>query len=254
MNNDVVAIIMAGGLGKRMESDIPKVLIKVGGIPMIVRILIQLKYLKRFVKLEKIMIVVGKYKDQIKSVIDKYINLLDIEYVLQEEAQGTGHAVMCCKQNLTNYPKASVLILSGDVPMLSADTMKMLLDLNSEVKLITTFLDNPYGYGRIVFKDSKFDKIVEHKDCNEEQLKIIQVNCGIYCIKSDLLTNNFKYLKNDNKQKEYYLTDIIEIIKREEEIEVDVLNISSKKKYEIIGVNTSQQLKELDNLIKNKIE
>jgi UDP-N-acetylglucosamine diphosphorylase/glucosamine-1-phosphate N-acetyltransferase len=254
MNNDVVVIIMAGGLGKRMETDIPKVLMKVGGIPMIVRILIQLKYLKRLVKLEKIMIVVGKYKDQIKSVIDKYIDLLEIEYVLQEEAQGTGHAVMCCKQTLTNYPKANVLILSGDVPMLSADTMKMLLDLNSEVKLVTTFLDNPSGYGRIVFKQSKFDKIVEHKDCNEEQLKIIQVNCGIYCIKSDLLTNNFKYLKNDNKQKEYYLTDIIEIIKREEQIEVDVLNISSEKKYEIIGVNTSQQLKELDNLIKNKIE
>jgi len=252
MEKSVIAVIMAGGLGKRIESNIPKVLLEVKGLPMIVRIIKSLKRLGYIINLEKIIVVVGKYKEQIKNVIDNLVDLPPIIYVNQEEALGTGHAVMCCESELSKHPQSDVLILSGDVPMLSVYTMKNLIALKSDVKLITTIISDASGYGRVILKDNKFEKIVEHKDCNEEQLKILQINGGIYCVKSDLLCKNFKHLKNDNMQSEYYLTDMIEIIKREESINVDILNIDTERMIEIIGVNTIQQLKELEELIKNK--
>ena len=263
--NNVVAVIMAGGLGKRMESDVPKVLHKVNGIPMINHILMKLKQMRGNVHLEKIIVVVGKYKDQIQSTINAVtdVNELELEvedsflqkvvYVTQPEPQGTGHAIMCCKDELLKHSESDVLILSGDVPLLSTYTIKNLLNMTSNVKLIVTNLDDPIGYGRIVMKDGKFDKIVEQKDCNDEEVQIKTVNGGIYCIKSHLLTNYLSYLKNDNKQSEYYLTDIIEIIKTHEKIDVDVLHIAENRKYEILGVNTIQQLRELEEIIK-KIE
>ena len=250
MNKSIVAIIMAGGLGKRMESNTPKVLHKVGGIPMINHILLNLKEISTFVNLEKVIIVVGKYKDQIKDIIEELVDLPKIVYVMQEVPQGTGHAIMCCKNELVEHPHSNVLILSGDVPLLSTYTMKNLLSMKSDVKLIITKMDDPTGYGRIVINDGIFEKIVEQKDCSKQELEIVEINGGIYCIKSNLLCKYLSYLRNDNNQSEYYLTDIIEIIKIHEKIDVDMLEIENEKKYEIIGVNTVQQLLELEELIK----
>ena len=250
MDKSIVAIIMAGGLGKRMESNTPKVLHKVGGIPMINHILLNLKKISTSVNLEKVIIVVGKYKDQIKNTIEELVDLPKIVYVMQEVPQGTGHAIMCCKNELLEHPDSDVLILSGDVPLLSTYTMQKLLNMKSDVKLIITKMDDPTGYGRIVINNGKFEKIVEQKDCSKQELRIAEVNGGIYCIKSNLLCKYFSYLRNDNNQCEYYLTDIIEIIKRHEKINIDMLEIENKKKYEIIGVNTAQQLLELEELIK----
>lgn len=270
MSKSVIAIIMAGGLGKRMESTIPKVLMEISGIPMIVRIIKQLEQLSSVVHLEKILVVVGKYEQQIKAVIHKYINSQskqnntpnssaippfksfiatpDIVYVKQPESLGTGHAIMCCKEELLTHTESEVLILSGDVPMLTANTMNELLELSSPIKLITTRLTDPHGYGRIVTTNKRFNKIVEHKDCTEEQLDITQINAGIYSIKSDFLCRNFQHLKNDNNQSEYYLTDMIEIIKREEQVEVLMLDIPTERTIEIMGVNTIHQLRELEEL------
>jgi UDP-N-acetylglucosamine diphosphorylase/glucosamine-1-phosphate N-acetyltransferase len=253
MNKSIVAIIMAGGLGKRMESNTPKVLHKVAGIPMINHILLNLKEISTFVNLEKVIIVVGKYKDQIKDTIEELIDLPKIVYVTQEVPQGTGHAIMCCKNELVEHPHSDVLILSGDVPLLSTYTMQNLLNMKSDVKLIITKMDDPTGYGRILINDGIFEKIVEQKDCSKQELEIVEINGGIYCIKSNLLCKYLSYLRNDNNQSEYYLTDIIEIIKIHEKIDVDMLEIENEKKYEIIGVNTAQQLLELEELIK-KIE
>lgn len=251
---NVVAIIMAGGLGKRMESDIPKVLHKVNGIPMINCILMQLKNLVFIVNLEKIIIIVGKYKDEIKAVVDELVGLPEVVYVMQEIPQGTGHAIMCCKQELLNHQESDVLILSGDVPMLSYYTMKKLLNMNSEVKIITATLNDSTGYGRIVLNKDKFNKIVEHKDCTVEELSILQINSGIYCVKVKFLCKYLNLLRNDNNQSEYYLTDLIKIIKDNEKIEIDMLEIEKDKLYEIIGINTIKQLHELEEIIKNKIE
>ena len=124
--------------------------------------------------------------------------------------------------------------------------------MKSGVKLIVTNLDEPTGYGRIVIKDGKFDKIVEQKDCNEEEVQISTVNGGIYCIQSCLLTNYLSYLTNNNKQGEYYLTDIIEIIKTHEKVDVSMLHIEKERVYEIIGVNTIQQLVALEEMMDMK--
>jgi len=257
----VVAIIMAGGLGKRMESHIPKVLHKINNLPMINRVLSKLIILSTTscIKLERILIVVGKYKNEIKTAIERQRELASIlskiSYVNQTEALGTGHAIQCCRDELLNYNDSDVLILSGDVPMLTSITMLNLLVLKSKVKIITTILDNPTGYGRIIINDkNEFDKIVEQKDCTPEQLNIKKINGGIYSINSALLCKYLPYLKNDNNQKEYYLTDIIEIIKSEENIIVDMLDLEKQNIIEIMGVNTSQQLKELEDLLNKKID
>lgn len=252
----IVAVIMAGGLGKRMESSLPKVLHKISGIPMICHLLLKLKVLKHLINIKKIIIVVGKYKDVIKSELDKFIDdLPDIEYVIQDEPLGTGHAIKCCINELSEFPESDVLILSGDVPLLQQNTMNKLINMNENVKLITTNLSEPTGYGRIVKNSEKFEKIVEQKDCNKRELEIKEINCGIYSIKSEYLCKYLPELKNNNSQGEYYLTDIIEIIKREENIDIGILKIPEQNVYEILGVNTIEQLKELEKLIiKNKIE
>jgi len=170
-------------------------------------------------------------------------------------AGGTGHAIKCCMDKLIKFPQSDTLILSGDVPMLRTFTMNTLINMDEDVKIITTNLNEPAGYGRIVKIDGKFNKIVEHKDCNKKELEINEINCGIYAIKSEYLCKYLPYLKNNNSQGEYYLTDIIEIIKRKENIEIGILKIPQENIYEIIGVNTIQQLRDLEKLIiKNKIE
>ena len=252
----IIAVIMAGGLGKRMESPLPKVLHKISGIPMICHILLKLKVLSNIVNINKILIVVGKYKDVIKEELDRCSDILpDIEYVIQDEPLGTGHAIQCCINDLSKFPGSEVLILSGDVPLLSLSTMNKLVNMNEKVKIITTRINDPTGYGRIIEVNEKFDKIVEQKDCNKKELEVKEINCGIYAIKSDYLCKYLPYLKNNNSQNEYYLTDIIEIIKREEGFDVGMLKIPQENVYEILGVNTIEQLKELEKLlIKNKIE
>lgn len=255
MNKAVVAVIMAGGLGKRMNSNLPKVLHKISGIPMICHLLLKLKVLSNIVNLKNVLIVVGKYKDLIKEELDKYDELVNYEFVIQEEPLGTGHAVKCCIDKLSIYDNTDVLILSGDVPLLRPYTMNRLISMKSNTKIITTILSNPSGYGRIIKNNNIFEKIVEQKDCNKQELEIKEVNCGIYCIKSNYLCKHLPTLKNENSQNEYYLTDIIEIIKREENENIEILKILEENSYEILGVNTYEQLQDLEKIIiKNKIE
>lgn len=253
MSKEVVVIIMAGGLGKRMNSTLPKVLHPINNKPMLCHVLEKANSLP--CKVKKIMIVLGKYKDVIKESIEKNFDdsmLSNIVYVDQPEAKGTGHAIQCCIPELLLHPYADVLILSGDVPLLRAHTMNSMLYKFNKVRIVVTNFVDPTGYGRIITKNGCFEKIVEQKDCDVEQLKVDLVNCGIYAIKSQLLCKYLPYLTNDNAQKEYYLTDIIEIIKREEKIDIDLFMIEKANQYEIMGVNTSEQLIELEKLVQKK--
>ena len=257
---DVVTIIMAGGLGKRMGSNVPKVLHKLGGIPMLCHILIKLKVLSNIANIRKILIVVGKFKDLIKAELDKHPNLPDYEFVIQDEPLGTGHALQCCIPELSVYPNSETLILSGDVPLIRPYTMNRLIAIPSPVKIITAKVKEPSGYGRIVRNGDYFDKIVEHKDCNKCELDINEINSGIYVINTEYLCKHLPSLKNNNSQKEYYLTDIIQIIKNEEHVCVGTYEMPEKDQYETSGVNTLEQLKELEKILlkqldnKNKIE
>jgi UDP-N-acetylglucosamine diphosphorylase/glucosamine-1-phosphate N-acetyltransferase len=254
MKKSVIAIIMAGGLGKRMSSTIPKVIHKLDGTPLINHILTTLNKFNSIndsiYHIEKILVVVGKYKEQIKNAIENNgIQSQNITYVTQETPLGTGHAIMCCKEELDKYPDSDVLILSGDVPLLSLNTINKLLSVESSTKLVTANIVPPYGYGRIIIKNGIFEKIIEQKDCTEEEDKIQIVNAGIYCIQSNLICKYMNFIKNNNNQSEYYLTDLIEIIKTNENISVGMLEIDSSRLIEIMGVNTIQQLNQLEEIL-----
>jgi UDP-N-acetylglucosamine diphosphorylase/glucosamine-1-phosphate N-acetyltransferase len=236
---------MAGGLGKRMNSDLPKVLHCIKGKPMLVHVIKQSLLLNPC----KVLIVVGKYKDIIKNTINLYLDIdtNKIEFIYQEEPLGTGHAIQCCLPNLYNFQGNSVtLILSGDVPLLQHDTLNTFLQYNNDAKLITTLLDNPTGYGRIIELDNVFEKIVEEKDCLPEEKLVNKVNGGIYAFNTELLCRYITKLDNHNSQSEYYLTDIIKLIKCNEDIIIHTFEIPKEKQYQIMGVNTSDQLNELE--------
>ena len=241
-SKEFVTVILAGGLGKRMNSSIPKVLHQILGEPMIVRILKEVFTLSP----RKIFIVVGKYKSIIEETIAQYINieLYNIHFVLQPEALGTGHAIQCCVPELSNYGNTDVLILSGDVPLLTSKTMFSLLDNTQKAKMMVTELENPTGYGRIL-ENQPGIRIVEEKECTLEQKQIAIVNTGIYAIQNEILCQYIGMLSNDNVQQEYYLTDVIQLIQDHEKCGIGLIVIPKENQIEILGVNTAEQLNEL---------
>lgn len=249
----LIVVILAGGLGKRMNSEVPKVLHLIGDEPMLVKII------KESLKLEpeKILVVVGKYYEIIKTEIEKYILLDKIHFVFQELPLGTGDALKCCIPDLCECKNndSKILVLSGDVPLLKENTMKEIVRSTTDNLCITvTSIKNPSGYGRII-KDDKSDNfiaITEEKDCTENQKLISLVNCGIYGFSRFSLLNYLPKIKNDNSQNEYYLTDIVGLLVKDG-YKVDIIEIPQNKQYEILGVNTSEQLNELNNIyIQNK--
>lgn len=247
MTTKSIVVIMAGGLGKRMNSDLPKVLHKIADKPMIVHVILEAQRINP----SKIICVVGKYKDIIVSTIKEYIDYDNqkIIFVNQPEPLGTGHAIQCCIDELRKDNDSNVIILSGDVPLLKYSTISDFLQNVDTGKLMTTEFDNPTGYGRIIEKNGIFEKIVEEKDCLPEERLVKKVNCGIYVFDSRILCKYLPYLTNNNSQKEYYLTDIVEIIKQHEDIKIDTMNIPKERQYEIMGVNTIEQLRELEDLM-----
>lgn len=251
MDKKPIIIIMAGGLGKRMNSDIPKVLHKIDGLPMLYKIIEQARKINPY----KILVIVGKYREIIESTLKEYTTLEDIKFIYQEVALGTGHAIMCCREYLLKYIEKdiTILILSGDVPLIQSDTMLNMLKCD-KVKILTTILDNPKGYGRIYEKNGVFERIIEDKDCNDEEKCIKKINCGIYSFDNKILCRYLPYIGNKNSQNEYYLTDIIEIIKKNENIMIDMYDIPKNRQIEILGVNTREQLNELNILIKNILD
>ena len=241
-------LILAGGLGKRMQSDLPKVLHKLMGKPMLVRVIETAFSLSP----EKIFLIVGKYEPVIRETLAQYVSLDNIIFVNQTEALGTGHAVQCALPELLQLPKKDkVLILSGDVPLLKENTMKSMFSSNHSVNLLTTQYDDPHGYGRIVTdKKGNFLKITEEKDCNEEERQIQVINAGVYSFDIESLCNYLPKITNNNAQQEYYLTDIFELILKDAPIQIGLIELPKERSLELIGVNTKEQLEELERKLK----
>jgi len=242
--NQIIVTILAGGLGKRMNSEIPKVLHTIFNKPLLVHIIEQATQLNP----KKILVVVGQYKDIIISELKKYIFLDNIEFVIQPQPLGTGNAIQCCKPYLYTETNSDtkVIILSGDVPLIKCSTIYNILNKCCKVSVVTTDLDEPKGYGRIIKNDGIFTKIVEEKDCNSHEKLINLVNCGIYAFDTNMLCKYIDKLTNNNSQNEYYLTDIIEIIRNNENIEIDTYHITKENQYEIMGINTTDDLRNLE--------
>ena len=233
-------IILAGGLGKRMGSDVPKVLHLVGGVPMIVRILRSLPAGAR------ILIVVGKYKDIIQATIREYTDVA-VEYVVQDPPLGTGHAVACCLPYID--PERQVIVLSGDVPLIKTETIRKMSEGTPELRVLTMLADDPTGYGRIITSNindsSQFVKIVEHKDCTEEERACTTVNCGIYAFSGKVAHRFVPLIQNVNSQGEYYLTDIVGLA-HGAGIRVEVCHINDDERHTVRGVNNLAELAEIE--------
>ncbi|MBN1969826.1 MAG: NTP transferase domain-containing protein [Candidatus Delongbacteria bacterium] len=233
----LATIILAAGKGTRMKSDLPKVLHTINNKPLVHYVIEQAKGLDS----EKIVLIVG-YKGE--SVVES-TESLGVDYAWQLEQLGTGHAVMMAEENLRSFD-GNILILCGDVPLLSVKTLKE-LERNHElsknaVTVLTTKLENPFGYGRII-KDanSSIKKIVEQKDGSEEELSVNEINSGVYIVDKNMLFSALSEVKAENMQKEYYLTDIIEIlIKRG----LNAGTFCTLDSMEIMGINTIEQLNE----------
>lgn len=241
-----VVIILAGGMGKRMKSDKPKVLVDFEGTPMLVRLLREVKKLN----VEQILIVVGKHKEIIQNTLELY-NLIssNVKFVNQSETLGTGHAVMCCHNELDKN-NSDVLVLYGDTPLLKKELMADILAKSNDLVCMITKKDNPYGAGRIIQdNEGNIERIIEEKDCDDEEKLINIVNCGIYKFNSKHLCKNFKFLENNNKQNEYYLTDMIEIIAVNENIKASTYVVEKENQYQVIGVNTREELSELEQMV-----
>ena len=249
-------IILAGGLGKRMNSDLPKVLHCIRDKPMIYYVIKN----ALIVGSENVLIVVGKYRKMIETEINRFFNqqeLVKIHYIDQPEkiennkikVMGTGDAVKCCLpffiQNNTQLD-SKVLILSGDVPMITADTIRKILA--TENTILITELENPFGCGRILLdKKNTIYKIVEEKDCTDQEKQCKLVNCGIYNVNIDVLLECIPKITNQNKNQEYYLTDMVEIAINHQ-IDIFYYRLPIQNQYEIININTQAELLHANNI------
>ena len=197
-------IIMAAGAGTRMKSNTPKVLHKISGKEMLYYSIKEAKKLTNNIE-----VVVFHQKEKVIESMQKYFD--DITFVTQEHIKfpGTGGAIKCC-----NPKNEKVFILNGDMPLIDANELKKFDEIDADIVMSVIYLENPDGYGRVVIENNEVMKIVEQKDANEEELKIKYVNAGVYLIKKEILDEFLPLLNNNNAQKEYYLTDIIDLAKK----------------------------------------
>ena len=243
MQKETSTIILAAGKGVRMKSELPKVAFKLGGISLIERVVSTIKKLP----FSKIIVVIGYKKEIVKKCLADYN---DIIYVDQEVQNGTGHAVMVTENYFSKYD-GNIIIIPGDVPLLSLETLVELKNLhnseNASATVLTAVLDNPTDYGRIVRDNNGFvEKIVEFKDSNKEERKIREINSGIFCFDAKSLFSALSKINSNNIQKELYLTDTLEILRKEGK-KISALTV--KDSMEVSGVNSREQLAFLENYI-----
>ena len=238
------ALILAAGQGKRIKSDIPKVLHKVCGKEMVNHVIDNM----RKACIQDVNVIVGKGAELVKEGTKSRC----VSYSLQEEQLGTGHAVKCAKSFLEGKDGV-VAIFAGDAPLTKVETIERLMnehiEKNNAATLLSAFVDDPTGYGRVIRNGDEVVKIVEHKDCNEEELKVNEMNAAMYCFDIKELLSSLDKLSNNNSQGEYYLTDVIGILKEAgKRVGAVVADYE-----DTIGVNSRAQLAEAEEILRSRI-
>ncbi|HHV17275.1 MAG TPA: bifunctional UDP-N-acetylglucosamine diphosphorylase/glucosamine-1-phosphate N-acetyltransferase GlmU [Thermoanaerobacterales bacterium] len=238
------AVILAAGEGTRMKSNTPKVLHKVCGLPVLTYII----EATRRAGAEKIVVVVGKDAEKIKQFYEKD----DIEFVVQKERKGTGHALMQAESAARG--STHLVVLYGDMPLVTAESIQGMAELHREQKaaatVMTAKVSDPTGYGRIIREGNKVLDIREHKDATPEERTINEINAGFYCFDTSLVFSALLKVENNNRQGEYYLTDVIKILNREKK---RVVAFELEDPEELHGINDRRQLAQVQNLMQKKI-
>lgn len=239
---DLAVIILAAGKGVRMKSDLPKVFHEVLGEPMLTYVLETVKTLDP----AQTYLVVGHKRDLIMD----YYKEWPLKFVVQDEQLGTGHAVMQVKPHLEDF-SGTILVLAGDVPLLSDKTLKKLIDFHLRNKGaatdLTAELEDAGNYGRVVRnKKGEIEKIVEKKDASPEELKIREINTGTFCFDKDALFAALAEVRPENAQKEYYLTDTLEILRKKS---LPVYAFRADDPSETLGINTKDELVAVEKIL-----
>lgn len=252
------AIILAAGMGKRMRSDLPKVLHPIGGRAMVCAVIDAC----REAGCGRVVLVVGYKQELVREAIAReYGDALQhgIEFAVQSEQLGTGHAVRCAEGLFTKEAATfgqDVFVLAGDGPLIRASTLRGLLELHRRAKasatLATSVIDDPTGYGRIVRDGTgRLVAIVEHKDCTPEQLAIKEVNPSYYCFDARALMETLREVPRQASNGEYYITDVPGLLlKRGRVVEV----IAAVPAEDVLSINTPEQLAEVDAVYQRRIK
>ena len=245
MNDKNAIIILAAGFGKRMKSKKAKVLHKIFEKPMINYVV---ETAKKIID-ENIIVVVGYQADEVKKEVSK---VHKVNFVIQQEPLGTGHAVLTALPIIDSKIE-NVVILCGDVPLVKVDTIEMLINNHiigkHDITILGVELEKPLGYGRIIQNNNNFVVgIVEEKDATKKQKEINKVNSGIYCLKKEVLNELIHKITTNNAQNEFYLTDIVGL--GYEKGYCIGLNIC-KDSIEVKGVNSVSELESIEEYLKN---
>jgi bifunctional UDP-N-acetylglucosamine pyrophosphorylase/glucosamine-1-phosphate N-acetyltransferase len=244
--SDAVAVILAAGKSKRMQSETPKVLHQACGKPMIEYVLDA----ARRAGARRLVLIVGHKADMVRQALAHHP---DVEFALQAEQLGTGHAVMCARELLQNQA-GPVLVLAGDTPLLRAKSLTALLQTLQQQRAAcvvgTAITENNAGLGRIVRDDNgEFQRIVEQRDATPQEQAIQEVNTGCFAFDGPALFQALDEVRPENAQGEYYLTDCAEILKRQGR---RVVAVSEFQMEEALGVNTQEQLAEVEAVMRSR--
>ena len=229
---ELIAVILAAGQGKRMQSATPKVLHLIGGQPMLTRVIWAAAELS---PKQTIVVHSPEALDALQAALP---TIEGLSWAEQSTPKGTGHALSCAMDQVTGSGR--ILVLYGDVPLVCPKTLKRFVETTPEdaVGMLTFHADDPSGLGRIIREAGKIAAIVEHKDATPAQKNINEVNTGIYCVPVELLKRWLPQLACDNAQNEYYLTDIIALAAQEN---VDVVGMPVHEQSEVLGINNRAQ-------------
>ena len=243
MASSLAISILAAGKGTRMRSSLPKVLHRLSGRTLVENVIAS----TALVNPERKIAIVGYAADQVKTALSDIPNL---EFAVQAEQLGTGHAVQQVIPLLDGF-KGNLLVLNGDVPLLKAETIEKMVATHTEngnaATILTAQMDDPTGYGRVFCDDNLIvTEIIEHRDCTETQRNNNRINAGIYCFNWEALMTILPHLKADNDQQEYYLTDVIKDLSP-----VMAMDVSTS---EIAGINNRKQLAEAEAVMQKRIK
>lgn len=239
------AIILAAGAGTRMKSKKPKVVHEVLGKPL-VRWVVDAAH---EAGADRLVSVVGHMREQVIPLVEQ-----DTAVVVQEKQRGTADAVASCAEALADF-KGSLVVLSGDCPLITSDTIASLVKMREEhdaaVVVLTMKLDNPFGYGRIIRdEDGQVERIVEQKDAKPEEAAVDECNSGFYCFDAEALFDALTQVDSNNAQGEFYLTDVLAICR---EAGRAVLALQAADNDECLGVNSRVQLAEATKIMQKRI-